>query len=149
MSAVAMSANSSLAANWSVSFLNDLALDTSTIGFTVGEMGGVTYLGSSSVVGMHRCAAVQDSSADVVLFDAIFTLSGALASAVVVGRVTLDAQFDFEGVATAGTSVFVSEENGPGVREYDFSTGAQLQSVSVPAVFTGHDWGLMIGVRPC
>ena len=57
MSAVAMSANSSLAANWSVSFLNDLALDTSTIGFTVGEMGGVTYRhdwGQTLLKGFHR-----------------------------------------------------------------------------------------------
>ena len=108
-----MLADRYLAANWSVGYLNDLALDTSTVGFTVGEMSGVTYLGSSSVVGMHRFAAVQESSADVVLFDASFTLSGALASAVVAGRVTLDAQFDFEGVATAGPSQFVSEEVSP------------------------------------
>ena len=126
------------AANWSVAPLNDLGLDTSSAGFPVSELSGVTYLGTAPIAGNHRFAAVQDSSPDVVLFDVSFTPTGTLASAEVAGRVRLDALFDFEGIVEAGASFFVSEENGPGVREYDFATGNELQSLSIPSVFTDH-----------
>ncbi|MCH2596673.1 MAG: esterase-like activity of phytase family protein [Pirellulales bacterium] len=124
------------AASWSLNPLNDVLLDTTSVGFSVSEMSGVTYLGTSPILGKHRFAVVQDASQDVVLLDASFTLTGSLLSAEAVDRVTLDALFDFEGIADAGDGIFVSEENGPGVREYDFSTGSQLQSVSIPSVFT-------------
>ena len=127
-----------LATNWSLTPpLNEVVLDTSSAGFPVGEMSGVTYLGSSPKLGMHRFAVVQDSALDVVLFDSSFTPTGSLLTAKVVGRITLPDQFDFEGVVKAGSSLFVSEENSPGVREYDYS-GNELQSVAIPSVFADY-----------
>ncbi|NOZ41232.1 MAG: hypothetical protein GXP24_13550 [Planctomycetes bacterium] len=68
-------------AAWSIASGNDLLLDTSGVGFSVGEMSGVTYLGNSPAAGKFRFLAVQDNGDGLITFDAAFDLSGNLVSA--------------------------------------------------------------------
>ncbi len=126
----------SFAANWSVAPTNSLVLDTSASGLTVTEMSGVTYRGPSPVVGKHRFQTVQDDGSGVVTFDVAFDLLGNLISAEAVSELTLIVSLDTEGIAYVGDSLFLSEENTPGVREFDPLTGAQVQSVSIPSLFS-------------
>lgn len=130
--------SSCFAANWSVSAGNSLVLDTSASGLTVNEMSGVTYVGPSPVVGRHRFWTVQDDGSDVITFDAAFDLTGNLTSVEAVSQLPLNANviLDSEGIVQVGESLFISEENGPGVREFDPITGNQIQSVAIPPLFS-------------
>lgn len=129
-------AQPSFAANWSVAPTNSLALDTSASGLTVNEMSGIAYLGPSPVVGKHRFQTVQDDGSGVVTFDAAFDLLGNLISAEAVSELQLSVSLDFEGIAYVDDSLFLSEENTPGVREFDSLSGEQTQSVAIPALFS-------------
>jgi len=129
---------SSSAATWSVAARNAVVLDTSGVGATVGELSGVTYLGPSPAGGKHRFLTVQDNGNGIVTLDATFDLSGNLVSAGAVSSQSLSMSQDFEGIAQVGSSVFLSEETGPGVREYNPTTGNELQNVSIPTLFTSN-----------
>ncbi len=113
-------------------------LDTAGVGFSVGEMSGVTYLGASPASGKFRFTAVQDNGNGLITFDAAFDFSGNLVSAEAVSNQSLSLSLDFEGIAPVGDSLFLSEENGPGVREYDPSTGNEIQNISIPTLFTAN-----------
>ena len=96
----------------------------------------MTYLGAAPAVGKHRFLSVQDNGDGVITFDATFDLGGNLLSAAAVSSQSLSMSLDFEGIAQVGNSLFLSEENGPGVREYDPATGGELQSVLIPTLFS-------------
>lgn len=128
-------ARHSHAANWSITSTNTLALDTTASGLTVSEMSGVTYVGPSPVVGMHRFQTVPDEGTGIVTFDATFDLLGTLNSAEAVSNLPIPGSLDTEGIVNLGDTIFISEETSPGVRQYDPTTGAQLQSVAIPPVF--------------
>ena len=136
-----------LAANWSVTEKNSSLLDTSGSGIAVSEMSGVTYLGPSSAVGKHRFATVQDNGNGIITFDAAFDLTGNLVSAEAISNQPHGISLDYEGIALVGSSVFLSEalflseENGPGIRRVDPMTGNQLQQVSIPSLFTSNARG--------
>ena len=136
---VALTVRVASAATWSVAPLNSLPLDTSGSGVTVSEMSGVTYLGPSPVIGKHRFVTVQDNGNGLITFDAAFDLSGNLVSAEAIRSQSLGMSLDYEGIAQVGDTVFLSEENGPGVREVDPATGNELQKVNLPALFTTHN----------
>lgn len=121
--------------NWLVTPASSLVLDTSASGLTVGGMSGIVYVGPAPTVGKHRFLAVQDTGAGVVTFDAEFDLGGGLLSATAVSNQPLSMSLDFEGIARVGDAIFLSDETGPGVREFDPATGNQLQSVTIPGVF--------------
>jgi hypothetical protein len=124
------------ASKWSVSPLNNFAVDTSII--PVSEMSGVTYLGPSPTMGLHRFAAVQDGGGILLTIDVGFSPNGAIVSAQSVASLQLAQTLDFEGVAYTNpvrNSVFAAFENAPGVREYSLATGALVQNVSIPSVF--------------
>ncbi len=128
-------------ATWSVAPTNALPLDTSGSGLTVGGMSGVTYLGPSPLAGKHRFLTVQDTGAGILTFDAAFDLSGNVVSAEAVSNQPVSPVLDYEGITQVGSSVFVSDENGPGVREFDPATGAELQNLGIPTLFTDHARG--------
>ncbi len=134
--ALFLQSQASLAANWSVSYLNDLPLTTAGTGVTVTEMSGVAYLGASPVPGKHRFMAVEETAGELAIFDVAFSTTGTLLSAEAVSAVTINTTLDYEGIVTNGGSVFLSEENGPGVHEIDLATGNTLQSITIPDVFT-------------
>ncbi len=124
------------ASKWNVALQNNLQLDPN--GFVIAEMSGVTYLGPGSTLGTHRFAAVEDNGGKVDRFEVELDLVGNLVSAATTDQLQLPQTLDFEGIAYTGAdqdSIYVSEENNPGVREYDFSTGGLLQNLSIPSVF--------------
>ena len=123
------------AANWSITPSNTTVLDTSSVFFAVEEMSGVAHLGPSPVPGQHRFLTVQDDGTGVVAFDAAFDLSGNLVSAVALSELALNPGLDQEGIAIVSEMVFVGDENGPGVRQFDLATGSQVQNVDIPSVF--------------
>jgi hypothetical protein len=86
----------------------------------------------------HRFLAAQQNHLNIVRFDVTFTAVGGIASIANVVNIPIDDDFDFEGVAytnAARNSVFMSEENSPGVREVSLANGKRLQTVSIPGVF--------------
>jgi hypothetical protein len=129
-------ASSYAASNWTISSLNSVTLNTSTM--SVAELSGVSYLGPSPVLGLHRFLTVQDDGGPLITMDVEFSATGSLVSATAVDELLLSDSLDFEGVAYTNLtrdSVFISNENDPGVREYRLSDGVLEQSVTIPAVF--------------
>jgi hypothetical protein len=111
-------------------------LDQDAIAVTVPELSGITYDPT-----VDRFWAIGDNDGRLVQLDVDFDASGAITSATALSAVSLDDVQDFEGVAftnPARNSVFVCEENNPGVHEYSLATGALLQDLSVPTVFTAN-----------
>jgi hypothetical protein len=108
-------------------------------GVTVREMSGVTYAGSSGG-GAHRFIAAEQGKGELVQFDVTFNASGGITSISNVGAIDINGTLDFEGAAytdAARNSVFLSEENNPGIREVNLSTGLLAQpALTIPTVFT-------------
>ena len=124
-------------AEWAVESRGSLVLDTSGVA-GVAELSGAVYIADAG--GASRFYAVQDDGDQVVQFSVTFGPDGTLITAVAETANSLSpASFDTEGVAlgvTNGSSVFLSEETTPGVREFDLATGLELQSVTLPSVFS-------------
>jgi hypothetical protein len=126
------------AAKWQIDRVNHLTL-APPAGVTVNSMSGVTYLGP--VNGNHRFVAAEQTKGELVQFDLALNASGAITGISDITAIDLAAglNWDFEGIAyTSATrnSVFLADETNPGVREVSLATGAQLQNLSLPAVFT-------------
>ena len=123
------------ASPWSVTFRDSVSLNTSAV--SVSELSGVTYVGPVSG-GKHRFAAVQDGGGLVIAIEAEFDATANLVSAASVESLSLANTLDFEGIAYTGSTLntaYISEENNPGVREYDLATGSLQEVLSIPAVF--------------
>ena len=121
---------------WNVGYRNSISLDTSVV--SVAELSGVTYVGPAPTSGLQRFAAVQDSGGQVITLDVGLDVSGNVVSAAAVESLSLANSLDFEGIAytdATQNSAFISEEGGPGVREYDLTSGALLDTLSIPSVF--------------
>lgn len=117
--------------------LSTAATDQHGTPFKVRGMSGVTWL--SGEAGDSIFAVVIDNSDKVVRLRASFKEDGSIASLAIVDGLTLEVSGDHEGIAFAGganNSVFVSDEGGPAINEFDLGTGALLRSVAVPSVFT-------------
>ena len=133
------------AGNWAMSRGNHVVL-TPPGGVTVDQMSGVTYLGL--VEGKHRFAAVQETRSELIGFDVTFDAAGAIAGVSNIAPIPispLEIGEDFEGIAYTNptrNSVFLSDEDALGagdrlgVREVSLATGAELQAVTIPAVFS-------------
>ncbi|MBA3482499.1 MAG: esterase-like activity of phytase family protein [Pirellulales bacterium] len=134
-SACLFASSSTSAANWQVNRVNHLVL-TPPGGVTVDQMSGVTYLGL--VGGNHRFVAAEQSLGQLLGFDVAFNASGGITAISDIATIPIASTLDFEGIAytnAARNSVFLSDENNPGVREFNLSTGAELQAVAIPPVF--------------
>jgi len=129
---------SATAGQWTITQRNALSLSTASVP-GVFELSGVTYLGPAAG-GLARFAAIQDDGNQIVQFDVDFSANASLVSATAVSGLHLNApNLDYEGIAYTGPArgtVFISEEESPGVREFSLATGNQLQSVSIPNVFS-------------
>jgi hypothetical protein len=124
------------AAQWSISSPTSVLIDATTI--PIFELSGVTYIGPTTIANHHQFIAVQDAGGKLISLEVEISPSGGLLSARAAAALTLSANMDFEGIAYTNPlrgSVFLAEENGPGVREYDLTTGSELQSVEIPNVF--------------
>jgi hypothetical protein len=124
-----------LAANWDVDKVNHVILPEPASG-DVSEMSGVTYLGP--VGEAHRFIAVQEDHENVVRFDVMLTAEGEIASIANVVNIPIDDDLDFEGIVYTNptrNSVFLSDEDTPGVHEVSLASGDVLQSLTIPTVF--------------
>lgn len=123
------------AANWSVARVNHSLL-TPPAGVTVSEMSGVTYVGP--VDGAHRFIAVEQTKGELIRFDVALSDAGAITAVSNIAPIDITPTNDFEGIAytdATRNSVFLSSENGAGLREISLATGNQLQAVTLPTVF--------------
>jgi hypothetical protein len=96
------------------------------------------YLGPDATAGHYQFVAVPDDGGKLIHLDVKISSTGSLIGAKSVSSITLPSILDTEGVVytnQARNSVFISEENNPGVHEYVLATGAHLQTVSIPPVF--------------
>jgi hypothetical protein len=100
-------------------------------------------LGNAELSGITRQSgdrylAVADSGAQLVSLDVtVDATTGAITQVASPGSTTLSPGVDLEGVAWSASrgTVFVSDEVGAAIREYDPITGSSVGSVAVPAVF--------------
>ena len=117
----------------SVSLFDSAAINPS-------ELSGVTYWGPSPTPGLHQFYAVQDSNAELAVFDVDFSANGTvLSTATITDFALISSTLDFEGIAYTNStldSVFVSYEMGPGVKEFSLSTGALTETIVIPPVFS-------------
>ncbi|MFM7143937.1 MAG: esterase-like activity of phytase family protein [Alphaproteobacteria bacterium] len=97
------------------------------------ELSGLTW------VQADRWLAVSDRMATIHALDVSLDAAGRVSEASVHAGVRLEGARDPEGVAYAPESaaVFVSDEVGPAIREYEPATGRLLRQVPVPAIFAG------------
>src|SRR5262249_9490101 len=116
-------------AGWTITQRNSVLLTAGPVS-GIRELSGVTYLGPQPS-GLERFAAVQDENNRFVVFDVSFTSNGSINSATAVSATTLAVSADTEGIVYTGparNTVFISDETGPGVREFNMTTGAVLQT---------------------
>lgn len=109
--------------------------------FKVRGMSGVTWL--SGEAGDSIFAVVIDNSDKVVRLRASFKEDCSIASLAIVDGLTLGVSGDHEGIAFtdgATNTIFVADEVGPAINEFDLSSGALRREIPVPSVFTepGH-----------
>lgn len=99
---------------------------------------GAHELSGLSWAGGERWAAVSDDDGGLFwLRVGVDPASGRIATAAVEGRVDLAGGRDLEGVALGdgARSVFVSDEAGPALRQYQLPDGRVMRSAVLPAVF--------------
>lgn len=116
----------------STATLATATVDQNNQAFDVFGLSGITYLGGDAY------AAVMDNSNKLVFINIELDSNGTILSSQITGGLSLAETRDFEGIAYTGiqqNSVYLSEENTPGIHEYGLSNGASVQSPSVPAVF--------------
>ena len=100
---------------------------------------GATELSGITSAGGDQFYVVGDSSPVVyplvIDFDAA---GGTIATATLQSGIALAMGADLEGVAynLTNSSVYLSDESGPAVREHALADGSLLQTVSVPAIFS-------------
>ncbi len=117
------------------------ATDQHGTAFKIRGMSGVTWL--SAEAGDSIFAVVIDNSDKVVRLRVGFKEDGSIASLAIGEGLTLEVSGDHEGIAFAGgtsNSVFISDEAGPAIKQFDLSSGALMGTVAVPSVFAepGH-----------
>jgi hypothetical protein len=107
--------------------------------FTISGLSGITHRTGRG----DEFLAVMDNSNKLVRLSVSFAPDGSITSASVLGGITLAETRDFEGIAfapgtlpTSAGTVFLAEEGTPAVHEFDLATGARIQTLSTPAIFS-------------
>src|ERR1051326_2409726 len=112
------------------------AIDQNGQHFKITGMSGITWAGRDTFWG------VMDNSDKLVRFEILFNSDGSIQHATVTGGLTLADRNDNEGIAftsEARNSVWVSEENTPGIHEYSLADGAKISSAPIPEIYLhGH-----------
>jgi hypothetical protein len=130
-------AASPAAGQWSIEhrgtvLLGGTAVDQHGVPFAVGGLSGITHAGGSTWL------CVMDNSDKVVILDVGLNSDGSIATADIVGGLTLEEARDFEGIAftTADRgSVLISDEGVPSVREFSLAAGLLVGVLPTPSVF--------------
>jgi hypothetical protein len=98
-------------------------------------MSGISYLGVAPD-DSHRFIVAEENSGQLATLNLHFDAAGALTLIGTVESIAINSTLDYEGIAAVDSqSVFLSEENNPGVRKFSLVDGGQLQSVAIPSVF--------------
>jgi hypothetical protein len=124
-----------LAQPLAVTFRNTVALPTTTTdqsgtSFTITGLSGITYIGGEQYI------AVMDNSNKLVRLRVVLSPTGAIASAQVLGGVSLAATRDYEAIAPGGHgTVLLAEEDTPAIHEFRLVDGAIVRTITPPAVF--------------
>ncbi|MCC6322407.1 MAG: esterase-like activity of phytase family protein [Phycisphaerales bacterium] len=107
--------------------------------FTIAGLSGITFRGTGAASGSGgEFIAAMDNSNRLVRLQVGFDANAGIASVAVIGGLTLAESHDHEGIAYTGAaadSVFLSEEEGPAIREFSLADGSLIRTVTVPAVF--------------
>jgi hypothetical protein len=112
--------------------LPTMATDPHGKSFTIEGLSGVTYRGGSSFT------AVMNNSNKLVHFDVGFAVDGSIASATVASGLTLSQARDYEAIAYSNArfgTVWLADETGPRLDEFDLATGQLMRSVEAPGPF--------------
>src|SRR5262249_52346025 len=114
------------------------ATDQNSATFTITGMSGITYRPTPAG---GECIVVMDNSDQLVRLHIPLNADRTIepGGVAILGGLTLSVNSDHEGIAfidNAHNSVFVTSEVGPDISEFSLSTGALIQSLAVPAVFT-------------
>ena len=107
-------------------------MDQNSNSVVINQLGGVAYNRDTGTFW-----AVQDNSNHVMELSVSFNTDGTFASVGIASALTLFQSNDFEGIAYTNAtrnSIFLSEENSPGVREFSLDDGSLLQTLNTPAV---------------
>jgi hypothetical protein len=124
-----------LAQPLAVAFRNTVALPTTTTdqsgtSFTITGLSGITYIGGEQYI------AVMDNSNKLVRLRVVLSPTGAIASAQVLGGISLAATRDYEAIAPGGHgTVLLAEEDTPAIHEFRLADGAIVRTITPPAVF--------------
>lgn len=130
---VAMSADPAWS-DWSIQRIGSTVVSPPT-GAIIAEMSGISYAGLSAGGG-YRFLVAQENNGLLAAFDLHFDQAGAIALIDGVETIAVNSTLDYEGLAVIDAeSVFLSEEDSPGVRRFCLVDGSQLQSVAIPPVF--------------
>ena len=100
---------------------------------TVNELSALSYNPATD-----RFWAVSDKNGRLLEIDVDFSASGAITAATAIKAVSLSSTDDFESLALSGsgsTAFIGDEESPPQIREFNLTTGALVQSLTVPTVF--------------
>jgi hypothetical protein len=104
--------------------------------FTITGLSGITRRTGSG----DEFLAVMDNSDKLVRLAVTFNPNSSVASAMVLGGITLSQARDFEGIAfvppaSGPGTVFLAEEGTPAIHEFDLATGTLLRTLPSPAVY--------------
>ena len=109
-------------------------LDQNSNSVTVNELSGLAYDPVTD-----RFFAIADAGGRVLQLDVDFDANAVITAATSVSAVSLAAASDFEGIALGASgagSAYISDElTASGVREFSLSTGALIQTLTIPSVF--------------
>ncbi len=94
-------------------------------------LSGITYAGSDIYW------SEQDNSDKVVQLQIKLNADASVSSVIVLKGLTLSDNHDNEGIALSpgGDSVFISEEDTPGIHEYSLKDGRRLRTLDTPEVY--------------
>ena len=99
---------------------------------------GATELSGISWAGGNQYYAVSDANQTVYpLTITLNTATGAVISATLSAGVVMASGADLEGIACVpgGGSAWIADETGPAIRRHNLATGAELDALTIPAVF--------------
>ncbi|RIK75318.1 MAG: hypothetical protein DCC68_21425 [Planctomycetota bacterium] len=121
------------------------AVDQNAAPFNVTGLSGITHLGG------NHFAAVVDNSNKLVHLEVQFAADGSLAGATPVGGTTLSQSRDYEAIAYTNArlkTVWLADEGGPRLDEFDLKTGELLRTVAAPSPFgqrrNGFGWESLV-----
>lgn len=118
--------------------LPNTATDQNGQTFTLAGLSGISRIPGAGDQFHQQFFAVMDNSNKLVRLEISFGGDGSIASANILGGISIAPTLDFEGIVSSDASrgtVFVSEESTPAVHEVRLADGQILRTLPCPAVY--------------